>query len=232
MSKSKPSLFVFLLLFAFHCITAFSDVPLYIVNWTNQPAHWWDITPVAQRKGLGRNVPQNGLKNVEHIRSLSAYDLSPDEVESIENDYARRYPAALIYRGTSTARYNCHNMAWSQICVPAWMPDPSPYWRDGSYIEEYRGDGLGVFPNGAGEYYKNAPENGARINIVWRRAKDLKEAWHSAKLFRIDPWGQFWMISKWGHGPIVLHRNGRFDNPYTSDSPSAGSQTIYRQVVQ
>jgi len=217
-----------------------------LVKYTNHPSWFWDITPRALKEGTGRNVFQLGM--------AVTTDFTSEERKYIEEKFRRSYPLAVIIPDTASARYNCHNAAWSEIRVPAWMQDPSLNWRDGSYIEEYKSDSWGEFPNGTEGFYKNALTNGTKINLVWwvhssafgQPGNNLM-CHHSATIMNVDPWnGKFFVRSKWGHGPLARHHTGRrgsnpieawlMTNPFSEDMGEGcgytfSHQTVYRKTV-
>lgn len=216
-----------------------------LVIYTNHPSWFWDITPRALKERRSRNVLQLGL--------AASRDFTPEERKYIEAKFRRSYPTAVIIPDTTSARYNCHNAAWSEIRVPAWMQDPSLNWRDGSYVEEYKSDSWGVFPYGTEGFYKNALMNGTKINLVWwvhpsalAQPGNNLMCHHSATILDVDPWnGKFFVSSKWGHGPIARHYTGRgsnpieawlLTNPFSQDMGNGcgyvySHQTVYRKVV-
>lgn len=120
------------------------------------------------------------------------------EKEAIAKHFKDAYPQIeIISEATNT--YNCHSYAWynsSSQWNHYWMNYPTTYMSDGSY--------------------KKIPDIDQCINrdIIYYGTSGEE---HSGVLLS-KPSGEFYVLSKWGKGPLVLHEIN--DCPYSIDNLS------------
>ncbi len=121
----------------------------------------------------------------------------------------------------ANGKYNCHSYAWySQMASnPYWMPDPSPYWEDGSYVKTT--PAIGSVPaNNLKGFFKTGSN---------------KDTWHSVivigrYLGTLNPYSQnlnLCMVqSKWSWGPVYTHH--LLDHPWcTNKGPGTPDCSSY-----
>lgn len=119
-------------------------------------------------------------------------DLSDHDKETMLQWILASYPGITIV-GEPTIKYNCHSYAWFMQSDQNhyWMNDPSAYWEDHSYFS------TGNEPN-------------AYLQKVYYPADGAE---HSGIVVEVSSGT---IISKWGSGPLVIHK---WDNcPYVYDS--------------
>lgn len=121
----------------------------------------------------------------------------------------------------ANGKYNCHSYAWYSMSSsnPYWMPDPSPYWEDGSYVKTTPAIG-GVPANNLRGFFKTGSD---------------KDTWHSVVVVgrysgSINPYSQNYNLckveSKWGWGPVYIHY--LLDHPWcTNKCPSTPDCSNY-----
>ncbi len=127
--------------------------------------------------------------------------MSPKEITSIRDDEEDDYPNAIPLSGASY-QYNCHSYAWysqDTSTNDVWIPDPSAFYEDGSYIE--------VFTPQAGDivcyYFGDEIKHSAIVESVGTGTSN-------GKCGNID---LMTVVSKWGAGGLYRH-NG-YECPYT-----------------
>ena len=119
---------------------------------------------------------------------VSAYlDISPainyDIALAQSQQYERVYPSATLYRNPAP-NYNCHSYAWysTSSTNKYWMPDPSEYIDDGSYVS-------------------HIAEVGCKVTY-YRRSDGIYT--HSGRIVA-TPGGPVTVRSKWGALGVFTH---------------------------
>lgn len=114
----------------------------------------------------------------------------------------RLYPDATLIR-SSDNRYNCHSYAWYKQSIGNiyWMNNPAKYISDGSY-----------------QKITNKNNRGADNRVVWIQDNSYI---HSGYLVSINNNGSYNIRSKWGAGPLMLHK--------ASYSPYDGTREYYKR---
>lgn len=137
----------------------------------------------------GTNV-RDCLRNNEYSESM---------LLNLDRQFTAEFPQATLYMH-STNLYNCHGYAWhlaermrnstlSFSEKQVWMLNPSVYMNDGSYSRVTRVN------QASHVFYYNTNHSALVHDAVG------------------NSMGNAWLISKWSHGPVMIHRVG--DCPYS-----------------
>lgn len=107
--------------------------------------------------------------------------------KALDAETKKKYPDATLIR-SSDNRYNCHSYAWyKQSSGNVYlMNNPSKYISDGSYKK-----------------ITNKNNRGADNRVVWIQNNSYI---HSGYLVSINDNGSYNIRSKWGSGPLMLHK--------------------------
>ena len=134
--------------------------------------------------------------NVEVYKFNYTDELDVQEKKRITQDIKDNFPNVQII-GNPTVFYNCHSYAWylQSSGNKYWMNYPNSYMDDGSYSR--------VDFNSVRNNHKVFYEEGEHSGVVSQTNSDT---------LRIK------VISKWGKGPLVIHKID--DCPYTLNSLS------------
>lgn len=140
---------------------------------------------------------------------------SPSETTAHKNKVSPYFAVTLKSGYPHNRNYNCHSYAWySQLASnPYWMPDPSAYWEDGSYVKTTPAIG-------------SVPANNLR---GFFKTGSNKDTWHSVIVIgryagTLNPYSQnlnmSMVQSKWGEGPVYVH--GLLDHPWCTNETRDG----------
>jgi len=126
-------------------------------------------------------------------------EYTQQEKDEFDNYTKAQYPKA-TFVSSSTTNYNCHSYAWysSSTTNKYWMNNPSKYMTDGSYIEKSS-------PMSATHMYYSSGDHSAKIYDATSNVK-----------------GNATVISKWGPGPVMIHKASY--SPYSSVNLSVWSR--------
>ena len=117
------------------------------------------------------------------VSVITRAEMSAAEIAGSNQYYKSKYPKA-TYVSTATAKYNCHSYAWysSSTSNPYWMNSPSKYMSDGSYTRVQK------ISQASKVYY---PDDNHSARVYDAEGNSINNAT---------------VISKWGSGPVMIHK--------------------------